>query len=72
MKTPNWINEQDACKWLGVSPGLLFKIRADKNINYSYLTKNRVLMYDRNDLENLLNQNSIKALQESVYGKKTA
>jgi len=66
MKSPNWINEQEAWKCLGVSPGLLVKIRSEKGINYSYLTNKRVLMYDRNDIEELLNKNSFKALKESI------
>lgn len=61
-----WMNEQAVCEWLGVSKSFMIKYSKEVNLNVSYLKGNRVKMYDRTQIEAILDSNSLeKYIQET-------
>jgi len=59
---PEWINEQKACEWLGVNRTTLFKMKQTLGLQFTYLGKNRILMYDKNQINDILFNNSTYAV----------
>jgi hypothetical protein len=62
-----WISEADALQWLGITRQALIHHRDKLGINYSYLTGNRVVMYDVEDIEKVLEKNSTKTLKQQLH-----
>jgi hypothetical protein len=60
---PEWINVDEACKWLGVDRSTLFRWRTEKGLAWTNIN-NRAVMYDRKQLEKMLFENSTYAFQE--------
>lgn len=67
---PDWISEETACAWLGISRHTLIRWRKDKGLHYTSVNK-RTIMYDRGQLNNLLFSNSTYAASNYQL-KKTA
>ena len=70
MEGSKWISQEKACEWLGVSRAFLNKHRGNLNIRYTYLIGQRVLMYNKEDIEKVLDQNSVENLIQQTYNKK--
>lgn len=60
--TPEWISEEDAAKWLGVDKVTLFRYRKTLDLAYSYMKGTRVPMYDKKQINEILNRNSTYAV----------
>lgn len=58
---PEWINEQDACSWLGVDKSTLYRWRAQHGLAYTNIN-GRTVCYDRKQITELLNKNSTYAI----------
>jgi hypothetical protein len=56
--TPEWISEEEALRWLGVDRITLFRYRKSLGLAFSYLNGTRTLMYDRKQINEILNSNS--------------
>lgn len=59
--TPDWISAEDAAKWLGVDIVTLWRWRSKYNLAYTKVGK-RTLMYDRRQINQILNSNSTYAV----------
>jgi len=64
---PDWISAKDAAEWLGVSQSSLFRWRKKLGLSFSYMGFGRTLMYDKKQINEILNQNSTY----SVFQKQT-
>lgn len=58
---PHWISAEDAARWLGVEVNTLIKWRTTKGLAWTSLG-GRTVMYDRKQIESMLNQNSTYAV----------
>lgn len=58
---PQWISAEDAARWLGVEVNTLIKWRSTKGLAWTSLG-GRTIMYDRKQIESMLNENSTYAV----------
>jgi hypothetical protein len=63
--TPEWINVDEACKWLGVDRSTLFRWRTEKGLAWTNIN-NRAVMYDRKQLEKMLFENSTYSVEQKT------
>jgi predicted site-specific integrase-resolvase len=54
---PEWIKEEDACAWLGVTRVTLIRWRTSQKLAYTNIN-GRTVMYDKRQINALLNNNS--------------
>jgi predicted site-specific integrase-resolvase len=54
---PDWINEQDACAWLGVRRITLIRWRSSLGLAFTNIN-GRTVMYDRKQINKILNERS--------------
>ena len=54
-----WMNEEKVLEWLGVSRSFMNKYAKEKKLNISYLNGKRGKMYDRKQIEAILDNNCI-------------
>ena len=66
LKNPDWISAEDACKWLGVDYTTLFKWRTSKGLHWTNMGGGKTVMYDRNQIKEILNRNSTYAVVGEV------
>ncbi len=59
--TPEWISAEDAAKWLGVDTVTLFRWRTSKGLAWTNIN-GRTVMYDRKQINSILNENSTYAV----------
>lgn len=62
---PEWINVDEACKWLGVDRSTLFRWRTEKRLAWTNINK-RAIMYDKKQLEKMLFENSTYSVDQKV------
>jgi phage antirepressor YoqD-like protein len=62
---PEWINVDEACKWLGVDRSTLFRWRTEKGLAWTNINK-RAIMYDKKQIEKMLFENSTYAFQGNL------
>lgn len=58
---PEWISAKDVATWLGVHEITLFKWRTTYGLAWTNIN-NRTVMYDRKQINELLNKNSTYAV----------
>jgi hypothetical protein len=62
---PEWINEEDAARWLGVHRNTLIKWRTSLGLAFTKIN-GKTVMYDKKQIETILNRNSTYAFQNNV------
>lgn len=60
--TPDWRSEQEIAEWLGVDKVSLFRYRKSLGLAYTYLNGTRTPMYDKKQIDQILNKNSTYAV----------
>lgn len=61
-----WMNEEQVLEWLGVSRSFMNKYAKEKNLNISYLNGKRGKMYDRLQIEAILDNNSMEQYIQEI------
>ena len=68
--SPEWISAQDAAAWLGIEENSLYRWRAKFGLHWSNIS-GKTIMYDKKQLNQLLNENSTYAtLNRGMLGLK--
>lgn len=62
-----WMNEEMVLEWLGVSRSFMNKYAKEKNLNISYLNGKRGKMYDRTQIEAILENNSMEQYIQETH-----
>lgn len=62
-----WMNEEKVLEWLGVSRSFMNKYAKEKNLNFSYLNGKRGKMYDRKQIEAILENNSMEQYIQETH-----
>ena len=62
---PEWINVDEACKWLGVDRSTLFRWRTEKGLAWTNINK-RAIMYDKRQIEKMLFENSTYSVEQKT------
>lgn len=65
-RRPDWISAEDACKWLGVDYTTLFKWRTSKGLHWTTMGGGKTVMYDRNQINEILYNNSTYAVADMI------
>lgn len=59
---PHWISAKEAAEWLDIKPKTLILWRQTKGLAWTTMGGGRTVMYDRRQIEQILNANSTYAI----------